>query len=43
MKLVYIANVRIPTEKAHGVQIMKMCQAFSLANLKVELLTSWLI
>jgi hypothetical protein len=23
MKLVYIANARIPTEKAHGIQIMK--------------------
>jgi len=23
MKLIYIANVRIPTEKAHGIQIMK--------------------
>ena len=29
MKIVYIANIRIPTEKAHGVQIMKMCEAFS--------------
>lgn len=27
MKLVYIANIRLPTEKAHGVQIMKMCEA----------------
>lgn len=29
MKLVYIANIRIPTEKAHGIQIMEMCSAFS--------------
>ena len=29
MKIIYIANIRIPTEKAHGVQIMKMCEAFS--------------
>ena len=29
MKLIYIANARIPTEKAHGIQIMKMCQAFA--------------
>lgn len=28
MKLVYIANVRIPTEKAHGLQIMENCSAF---------------
>lgn len=29
MKLIYIANIRLPTEKAHGIQIMKMCEAFS--------------
>ncbi|MEK7598912.1 MAG: glycosyltransferase [Patescibacteria group bacterium] len=29
MKLLYIANARIPTEKAHGLQIMKMCESFS--------------
>lgn len=29
MKLIYIANNRIPTEKAHGIQIMQMCTAFS--------------
>lgn len=29
MKLIYIANARMPTEKAHGIQIMKMCEAFS--------------
>jgi glycosyltransferase involved in cell wall biosynthesis len=29
MKLVYIANARIPTEKAHGIQIMKMCEALA--------------
>jgi GxxExxY protein len=29
MKLIYIANARIPTEKAHGIQIMKMCEAFA--------------
>jgi glycosyltransferase involved in cell wall biosynthesis len=27
--LTYIAFVRIPTEKAHGIQITSMCQAFS--------------
>ena len=30
MRIYYIANARIPTEKAHGIQIMKMCEAFSL-------------
>ncbi len=29
MKLLYIANIRLPTEKAHGIQIMKMCEAFA--------------
>lgn len=29
MNILYIANSRIPTEKAHGIQIMKMCEAFS--------------
>ncbi|OHA91894.1 MAG: hypothetical protein A3J09_00070 [Candidatus Zambryskibacteria bacterium RIFCSPLOWO2_02_FULL_51_21] len=28
-KLYYIANARIPTERAHGIQIMKMCEAFA--------------
>ncbi|MCX6813613.1 MAG: glycosyltransferase family 4 protein [Candidatus Azambacteria bacterium] len=37
MKLIYIANSRIPTEKAHGFQIMKMCEAFSNAGIKLEL------
>jgi len=32
MKIDYIANVRIPTEKAHGLQIMKMCEAWGTEN-----------
>ncbi len=38
MKIIYIANSRIPTNKAHGFQIMKMCEAFSNLDIKVELL-----
>ena len=38
MKLIYIANVRLPTEKAHGYQITKMCEAFSDLNVEVLLL-----
>ncbi len=34
----YIANVRIPTEKAHGVQIMKTCEAFANNGAEVTLL-----
>ncbi len=29
MKITYIANARMATEKAHGLQIMHMCRAFS--------------
>jgi GxxExxY protein len=29
MKIYYLANVRLPTEKAHGIQITKMCEAFA--------------
>lgn len=37
MKLIYISNARIPTEKAHGLQIIKMCEAFSAMGAEVEL------
>lgn len=37
--IIYIANARIPTEKAHGVQIMKMCEAFARMGAKIELVT----
>ena len=36
--MVYVANIRLPTEKAHGIQIMKMCQAFANKGVEVELL-----
>ena len=39
MKLIYIVNVRLPTEKAHGLQIMKMCEAFANQKIKVTLVT----
>lgn len=38
MKLSFIANVRMPTEKAHGVAIAKMCAAFVDAGAEIELL-----
>jgi len=38
MKIVYITNARIPTEKAHGYQICKMCEEFSRAGADVELI-----
>lgn len=37
MKLYYILNSRLPTEKAHGYQISKMCEEFSKAGIEVEL------
>lgn len=38
MKIIYIVNARIPTEKAHGLQIMKSCEAFSKVGIKTMLL-----
>src|SRR3989338_3124397 len=37
MKLLYFANSRIPTEKAHGVQLFKMCESFANQGAEVEL------
>ncbi|MFZ2522313.1 MAG: glycosyltransferase family 4 protein [Minisyncoccia bacterium] len=37
MKIVYIASVRLPTEKAHGVQIMKTCEALAKSGIKTSL------
>jgi len=37
MKITYVANVRIPTEKAHGFQIMKMAESFVNHGVEVEL------
>lgn len=40
MTILYLANVRLPTEKAHGVQIMKMCEALQRApGVTVELVS----
>lgn len=41
MKILYLANIRIPTEKAHGIQIMKTCEAFSNLGHEVVLLVPW--
>ena len=37
MKIIYLANIRFPTERAHGVQIMEMCRAFAASGVDVEL------
>ncbi len=36
--LSYIANLRLPTEKAYGIQIAKMCEAFASQKVDVELI-----
>ena len=38
MKILYISNSRIPTEKAYGVQIMKTCEALAGAGINLELI-----
>lgn len=38
MNLFYFANSRIPTEKAHGIQIMNMAEAFAQTGAKVNLI-----
>jgi glycosyltransferase involved in cell wall biosynthesis len=40
MRLIYIANIRLPTEKAHGLQIMQNCEAFAEAGATVTLWTA---
>ena len=37
MKILYLAFARMPTEKAHGVQIIKMCEAFAKHGAEVTL------
>ncbi len=37
MKILYLANLRLPTEKAYGLQIGKMCEAFAKSGLEVTL------
>lgn len=37
MKIVYVVNARIPTEKAHGLQIVKTCEALAFLGQEVIL------
>lgn len=41
MNIHYIANMRWPTEKAHGLQIAKMCEAFADLGHDVTLVLPW--
>jgi len=36
-KMLYIYNLRLPTEKAHGLQIVQNCEAFADEGIQVEL------
>lgn len=38
MRMTYIANARMPTEKAHGIQLAKMCEAFCEQGVSLTLL-----
>jgi glycosyltransferase involved in cell wall biosynthesis len=38
MKIYYVANVRMPTEKAHGIQLAKMCEALIEQGADLELI-----
>ncbi len=40
MKILYIAPIRLPTEKAHGIQIMETCAGLFRAGAEIELLVS---
>lgn len=37
-KIYYIANARMPTERAHGIQLIKMCEAFLEEGVDLELI-----
>lgn len=36
LKLVYVSNTRFPTEKAHGIALAKLCEAFAELGIPVE-------
>ncbi|MEP7287238.1 MAG: glycosyltransferase [Chloroflexota bacterium] len=40
MKFLYLANIRLPTEKAHGLQIAQMCEAFAKSGAAVTLIAA---
>lgn len=38
MKIIYLANIRLPSEKAHAIHIVKMCEALANQGNHVELI-----
>ena len=41
MKIIYPTTARIPTEKAHGLATMKLCEALASQNIEVQLVCPW--
>lgn len=37
-RILYIANVRVPNERAHGIQILKTCESLARAGMEVHLI-----
>ena len=37
MALIYISQNRIPSDKGYAIQIMKMCEAFSIIGIDIKL------
>jgi glycosyltransferase involved in cell wall biosynthesis len=37
VRIIYVASARLPTEKAHGYQIVSMCEAFAEQGVELEL------
>jgi len=40
MRIAYVQNMRLPTEKAHGYQIMKTCEALAQAGVAIRLVVT---
>ncbi len=43
LHIVYVADTRLPTEKAHGLALMKLCEAFAKEGAEVEVVTPKLL
>lgn len=41
MKFIYIVNAEMPTKKAYGVQVAKMCEAFARSGIELDMIVPW--
>ena len=41
MKIFYVTNARLPTEKAHGLATIKLCEAFAKEGIEVTVFCPW--